>query len=144
LQKVDLELANKNPAAAYTAALAGHKRWPERRSFALRVGQALQLMGKDREAITFLKEQVKRWPSDEPAFFQMMATSQERLGDQVAARQEMARYYVLVGALPAAVTQLQQARSLTNDFYLQSQIDVEVRELTQKIARDRRLLEKFR
>ncbi len=144
LQKVDLELANKNPGAAYTAALAGHKRWPERRSFSLRVGQALQLMGKDRDAITFLKEQVKRWPSDEPAFFQMMATSQERLGDQVAARQEMARYYVLVGALPAAVTQLQQARSLTNDFYLQSQIDVEVRELTQKIARDRRLLEKFR
>lgn len=144
LQKIDLDLANKNLSAAYTMALAANKRWPDRRSFALRVSQALQLMGKDREAVAFLKEQTKRWPAEEPTFYQMMANSQERLGDQVASRQQMARYYELVGALPAAITQLQQARTISTDFYEQSQIDVEVRQLTQKLAENRRQLEKFK
>lgn len=144
LQRIDIDLASKNAAAAYSAALAGNKRWPDRRSFGLRVAQSLQLQGKDRDCVTFLQGQVKRWPSAEPVFYQMMAKSYERLGDQVSSRQMMAKYYELVGALPAAVTQLQQARNISQDFYVQSQIDVEVRQLTQKIAEDRRLLEKFK
>lgn len=144
LQKIDLDLANKNASAAYTSALAGNKRWPDRRSFALRVGQSLQMMGKDKEAVAFLKVQEQRWPTEEPAFYQMMASSYERMGDQVSSRLQMARYYQLVGALPAAISQLQQARTISTDFYEQSQIDVEVRQLTQKLADNRRQLEKFK
>ena len=144
LQRLDIELANKNNTGALTIAQASMKRWPERRSFALRVAQCLQLLGKDKEAVTFLNQQVKRWPSAEPGFFQMRATSEDRLGDQVAARQSMASYYILVGALPAAATQLQQARTMSQDFYVQSQIDVELRQLTKKIMENRRLLEKLK
>jgi len=42
------------------------------------------------------------------------------------------------------VAQLQQARTLSQDFYLQSQLDVQIRALTAKIAEDRRLLERFK
>jgi predicted Zn-dependent protease len=94
--------------------------------------------------VTFLTQQVKRWPSVEPGFFQMRATSEDRLGDQVAARQSMASYYILVGALPAAAIQLQQARTMSMDFYEQSQIDVALRQLTQKIMENRRILEKLK
>jgi predicted Zn-dependent protease len=144
LQRIDIELANKNNAGALTIAQAAMKRWPDRRSFAQRVAQCLQLLGKDKEAVAFLSQQIKRWPSAEPGFFQMRATSEDRLGDQVAARQSMASYYILVGALPAAATQLQQARTMSQDFYVQSQIDVELRQLTKKIMQNRRLLEKLK
>ena len=144
LQKIDIDIANRQYAAALTAAQAGHKRWPSRRSFAMRVAQTLQGTNKDAEAAVFLKAQIKRWPTEEPDFYKMLAASQDRLGEPVAAKQSMATYYEQVGALPAAVTQLQQARAQSQDFYLQSQIDGQIRTLTTKIADDRRLLERFK
>ena len=56
----------------------------------------------------------------------------------------MATYYELIGALPTAVEQLQQARGLTSDFYLQSQLDVEIRALKERQTTERALLERFR
>jgi hypothetical protein len=56
----------------------------------------------------------------------------------------MAIYYEKLGALPSAFTQLQQARAMSQDFYVQSQIDAKIRELSSRIAEDRRLLERFR
>lgn len=56
----------------------------------------------------------------------------------------MATYYEKLGALPSAFTQLQQARTISTDFYVQSQIDVRMRELSSRIAEDRKLLERFR
>ena len=144
LQRIDIELANKNYSLALTSAQAAMKRWPERRAFAQRVAQSMQLLGKDKEAVVFLSEQIKRWPSAEPGFFQMRATSQDRLDDPVGARQSLASYYILVGALPAAATQLQQARTMSKDFYVQSQIDVELRQLTKKIIENKQLLEKLK
>lgn len=144
LQRIDIDLASKNNAAALAGSQAALKRWPERRAFAQRFAQCLQLMGKDKEAVAFLSQQVKRWPNAEPLFFQMRAASQDRLGEPVAARQSMASYYILVGALPAAATQLQQARTMSQDFYEQSQLDVELRQVTQKILENRRLLEKLK
>jgi predicted Zn-dependent protease len=144
LQKIDIDIANRQYAAALTAAQAGNKRWPSRRSFALRVSQTLQGTNKDREAVTFLQAQIKRWPNEEPDFYKMLAVSQDRLGESIAAKQSMAAYYERVGALPAAVTQLQQARAQSQDFYVQSQIDGQIRTLTTKISDDRRLLERFK
>jgi predicted Zn-dependent protease len=144
LQRIDIDLANKNASAALSAAQAGLKRFPERRAFSLRVARALQTLGKDREMVSFLKEQVRRWPTEEPGFFQMLANGQDRLGDQVSARQSMATYYQLVGALSAAATQLQQARTLSQDFYVQSQIDVELKQIRNKVSENRRLLEKIK
>ena len=144
LQRVDIELARRQVAAALSLAQAAHKRWPQRRSFVLRAGQSMQLLGRDAEAVKFLQAQIKRWPSQEPELYKMLATSQDRLGEQVEARQTMATYYEKLGALPSAFTQLQQARALSKDFYVQSQIDVRIRDLSGRIAEDRRLLERFK
>ena len=144
VQRIDLALAGKDYAKALSDSQAGIKRWPGRRAFVISEAQALQLAGKDKEAIAFLQEQTKRWMASEPTLFQMLAKSQERMGDAVAARQSMATYYSLMGMLPAALTQLTQARSMTQDFYVQSELDVEIRSLRARIADDRRLLERFK
>jgi len=49
----------------------------------------------------------------------------------------------LTGAFPAAMAQLQQARQISKDFHQQSQIDVQIRQLTQKIANEREVLQRF-
>jgi beta-barrel assembly-enhancing protease len=144
LQRVDIELARKQVASALKMAQAAHKRWPQRRSFVLRTAQSLQLLGRDTEAVAFLNAQIKRWPQQEPEFYKMLAMSQDRIGERVQARQTMAIYYEKLGALPSAFTQLQQARAMSQDFYVQSQIDAKMRELSSRIAEDRRLLERFR
>jgi predicted Zn-dependent protease len=144
LQRVEIELARRQVSTALTLAQAAHKRWPQRRSFVLKTAQCLQLLGRDADALKFLQAQVKRWPNQEPELYKMLALSQDRLGEGVDSRQTMATYYEKIGALPSAFTQLQQARTLSKDFYVQSQIDVRIRELSGRIAEDRRLLERFR
>jgi predicted Zn-dependent protease len=144
LQRIEIEIAQRQYATALSLAQAAHKRWPQRRSFAKKTAQNLQALGRDREAITFLQMQIKRWPTQEPDFYKMLAVSQERVKEPVEARRSMAVYYEQLGALPSAFTQLQQARSMSKDFYIQSKIDVQLRALADRIADDRRLLERFR
>jgi len=144
LQRIDIELARRQVATALSLAQAAHKRWPQRRSFVLRIAQSQQALGRDAEAVMFLKAQIKRWPNQEPELYKMLALSEDRIGERVESRQTMATYYEKLGALPSAFTQLQQARTMSKDFYVQSQIDVRMRELSGRIADDRRLLERFR
>lgn len=144
LQRVDIELARRQVATALGLAQTAHKRWPQRRSFVMKIAQSMQILGRDTEAVAFLKTQIKRWPTQEPELYKMLAISQDRLGERVDARQTMATYYENLGALPSAFTQLQQARTISKDFYVQSQIDVRMRELSSRIAEDRKLLERFK
>lgn len=118
-------------------------RWPDSQAIALTLVDGLQKTGHDTQAVPFLQERINQWP-DVPRFHQLLAQSQERLGQQVDARRSMATYYELIGALPTAVEQLQQARGLTSDFYLQSQLDVEIRALKERQTTERALLERFR
>jgi hypothetical protein len=39
---------------------------------------------------------------------------------------------------------LQQARGMTKDFYLQSELDVQIRTLKERLKADRELLERFK
>lgn len=118
-------------------------RWPDSQAIALSLVEGLQKTGRDADAVGFLQARINDWP-DVPRFHQLLAQSHERLGQQVEARRAMASYYELTGALPTAVEQLQQARGMTSDFYLQSQLDVEIRTLKDRLMADRALLERFR
>ncbi len=73
-----------------------------------------------------------------------MADSYDRLGQPVDARLAMAGYYEQTGALPTAVELLQQARGLSKDFYIQSEIDVRIRQLRDRLDNQRALLERFK
>ncbi|GAA4321245.1 M48 family metalloprotease [Pigmentiphaga soli] len=139
---VDLALAQGDTAHALELARAAYARWPQQLTLAYAVGESLQRAGRDREAVDFLREQIGRW-SEESGFRQMLANSYEKLGNDVASRRNMADYYAMTGALPAAVEQLQQARRISKDFYEQSQIDAQVRDLQRKQKEEQDLLKRF-
>lgn len=128
---------------ALTQAEAAWSRWPQNLGVALAMVGAMRAAGQDQRAVEFLGQRIRQWP-DEPRLYQLRAQSYERLGQGVEARRAMAVYYEKVGALPTAVEHLQQARNMSTDFYVQSQLDVEIRRLREKVRSDRALLERFR
>lgn len=141
--RTGLALDQGDADQALRVARAAWTRWSDSQSIALALVDSMQKSGHDADAVTFLQERVVQWPSV-PRFHQLLAQSYERLGQRVEASRAMASYYELIGALPTAVEHLQQARGLTSDFYLQSQLDVEIRTLKERLVAERALLERFR
>jgi predicted Zn-dependent protease len=138
-----LALAQEDYAGAQEQAQAASTRWPEDQGLALAMVETLQKSNKDQQAIDALEQYIKHWP-EIAQFHQLQAQSYERLGQQVQARQAMGRYYEMVGALPSAVEQLRQARNLSQDFYAQSELDVRIRTLRERLDSQRALLERFK
>lgn len=141
---VDIALARKEYPRALELAQAGTKRWPDQRALGIAYAQALQSNGRHADAQDYLRAKIKQWGSDEPGLYQMLAQSEERNGKPVQARRDLARFYLMTGAFAAAESQLQQARGLSTDFYEQSQIDVQIKEVKDKLAEERQLLERFK
>ncbi|MCZ8405487.1 M48 family metalloprotease [Achromobacter xylosoxidans] len=141
---VDIALARKDNRRAQDLAQAATRRWPEQRALGIAYATALQANGRHAEAQDYLRAKIKQWGSDEPSLYQMLAQSEERTGKLVQARRDLARYYVMTGAFAAAESQLQQARGMSSDFYEQSQIDVQIKEVKDKLAEERQLLERFK
>nr|WP_241054547.1 M48 family metalloprotease [Achromobacter xylosoxidans] len=141
---VDIALARKDNRRAQDLAQAATRRWPEQRALGIAYATALQANGRHAEAQDYLRAKIKQWGSDEPGLYQMLAQSEERTGKPVQARRDLARYYVMTGAFAAAESQLQQARGMSSDFYEQSQIDVQIKEVKDKLAEERQLLERFK
>lgn len=141
---VDIALARKDNRRAQDLAQAATRRWPEQRALGIAYATALQANGRHAEAQDYLRARIKQWGADEPSLYQMLAQSEERTGKPVQARRDLARYYVMTGAFAAAESQLQQARGMSTDFYEQSQIDVQIKEVKDKLAEERQLLERFK
>ncbi|ANN79247.1 peptidase [Bordetella flabilis] len=141
---IDLANAQNDRARALQLAESAWKAWPGRYAIAMAYVQALQQNGRDADAQAFLRERIKQWGQDEPVFYQLLAQSEEKTGDRVEARREMARYYVAIGALPAAESQLRQARDISRDFYVSSQIDVQIKEVRDQMEAQRQLLQRFK
>ncbi|MGG5143801.1 M48 family metalloprotease [Alcaligenes ammonioxydans] len=140
---IRIAIADRDIQGALNLAKQAWQRWPKSQGVALAYVQVLQQLGQNDQAQAFLLERIKQWP-DEPQLHQLLAQTYDRLGDGVKARRAMAEYYQLVGALPTAVEQLQQARNLTQDFYQQSELDTQIRQLRERVESERVLLERFR
>jgi predicted Zn-dependent protease len=141
---IDLADARKDSARALSLAQAAWRAWPGRYAIAIAYVQALQQVGRDTDAQAFLRERIKQWGQDEPVFYRLLANSEEKTGNRVQARRDMARYYVAIGALPAAEAQLRQARAMSRDFYVSSQIDVQIKEVREHLNDQRQLLQRFK
>ena len=141
--EVELLLAQDQPAQALSLAEASWQRWPNNQAVALALVAALQDQHPPAKRIDFLRQRTQQWP-EEARFQQLLAQALEKDQQPIAARQAMAQYYVLVGAVSSAVNQLQQARDLSTDFYEQSTLDTRIRELREQLERDRLLLERFK
>lgn len=140
---VAIALGQGDVDAALSLSAKAVQRWPDSQGVALARIDALQKAGRDAEAVDALQTRIKQWP-EVPRLWQLVAQSQEKLGRRADARRSMATYYELTGALPAAVDQLQQARAMSQNFYEQSELDVRIRELRDRLQSDRELLERFK
>nr|MBF0686021.1 M48 family metalloprotease [Pseudomonas sp.] len=120
------------------------KRWPQQRALALVLARSLQRAGRDEEALDFLQARIEQWPTQEPVLYRMAAESCARLGRPVPEKRNMAEYYVLTGALPAALSQLQQARSVSKDFHEKSVLDARITDVQRRVAEDKALMAQFR
>lgn len=141
--EVALALAGGDNPEALRLGQQAVQRWPDSQGVALAQIEALQGGGRHEEAVRVLQERIGQWP-EVPRLWQLLAQSQEKLGRRADARRSMATFYELTGALPAAVEQLQQARAMSRDFYEQSQLDVRIRQLRERLESDRALLERFK
>ncbi len=129
--------------SARAQAQAAGTRWPDSQAVALARVDVLQKDGQDKEAIQFLTQRIAQWP-DLATLHRLQAQSYERIGEKVQARRAMARYYTQTGALSTAVEQLRQARSLSNDFYTQSELDAQIRDIGRRLDTERELLQRFK
>lgn len=140
---IAIALARGKADQALRLSQQAEQRWPDSQGIALAQIEALQGAGRHEEAARALQKRIDKWP-DLPKLWQLLGQTQERLKRPVAARRAMATYYELTGALPAAVEQLQQARAMSRDFYEQSELDVRIRQLRERLESDRALLERFK
>lgn len=141
--RTELFLLQKQPNEALATAQKAWRAWPQNQAVALVLIEATQQQPQTELSLDFIKKRILQWPK-EPKFHQLLASALEQAQQPVEARQAMAQYYILVGAIPSAVSQLQQARGLSQDFYQQSTLDVQIRDLREQLERDRVLLERFR
>lgn len=141
--QVELFWAEGQSQQALQLAQTAWQQWPQNQAVALVLVEAMQKQGQLAQSVAFLQQRILQWPN-QPRFHHMLATALEASQQTIAAREAMAQYYLLVGALPSSVEQLQQARALSTDFYQQSTLDVQIRELRERLDRERMLLERFK
>jgi predicted Zn-dependent protease len=140
---VDIALLENRPEDAVKLAQAAHARWPDQHSLGLAVAESLQRANRHEEAIVELNKLATAW-SDEPRIYQMLADSHAKLRHLIPEKRNLAEYYRRVGALPAAVQVLQQARIASKDFYEQSSIDAALADVKREADDERELLQQFR
>ena len=142
-QAAAVALASGQASSALAISQRAMVKWPNHRALVEIRARALQQLGRHRQAAQFLEQQIKKWPTQSPVFYQLLALNLADSDQPARARRAMADYYVLTGALPSAMAQLQQARQMTQDFHEQSRIDAEINRLRERIEQERALLEKF-
>ena len=110
------------------------RRYPYSRAIAYsRIG-ALQDSGDNAAALEALKEPMRQYPRDS-RLHALQAKTYAALGKRLLQHQSQSEAYVLQGSLPAAIEQLQLARSAGDgDFYQLSVVDARLKELRSQYA----------
>lgn len=105
------------------------QRFPLSRAIAHQYAEVLIAAGKLDEAARYLRDQVQQY-REEPKLHDMLAKTYAKQGKIALQHMALAESYVLAGALPAAVDQLNLARKASDvSFYDQAVIDAREREL---------------
>jgi predicted Zn-dependent protease len=111
-----------------------HKRYPYSRALAYAYINALQDSGSNDAALAELREALKLYPKDS-RLYGMQAKSYAALGKRLLQHSAQGEAYALQGSLPAAIEQLQLARSAGDgDFYQLSVVDARLKELRAQYA----------
>jgi predicted Zn-dependent protease len=112
-------------------------RFPISRLIALNYVEMLQFSNRHDAAIAFLRDQLAI-PRSEPKYFELLARSYAPLNKRTLQHQATGELYALLGATPAAIEQFQLARKAADaDFYVLSEVDARLRQLTQQLKEQR-------
>ena len=104
-------------------------RFPLSRALARQYADAMINAGKLDDATRYLREQVRQYRED-AKLYDLLAKAYSKQGKIALQHMALAESYVLAGALPAAVDQLNIARKASDvSFYEQSVIDAREREI---------------
>jgi predicted Zn-dependent protease len=133
---IEIKLASGQPPEvihqAAQEAEAAHQKYPLSRALARLYADAMIADGKLEPAAQFLRDQVQQYRS-EPKLYDRLAKTYAAQGKIALQHMALAESYVLSGALPAAVDQLNLARKAQDvSFYDQAVIDARERELQER------------
>jgi predicted Zn-dependent protease len=134
----NLRLAAGDGAAALALLAASRLRYPQRRAVLYATVEVLQALGRHAEALATLAEPLRLYRTD-TRLYALQAKSYAATGKRLLQHKAQAEVYLLQGSLPAAIEQLELARSAGDgDFYLHSEIDARLREVRAADAQERR------
>ena len=123
-------------AGAATLLGEANARYPHSRPLLYAHADALQEAGRNPQAQTLLTDSLRLYPRD-TRLHQLQAKNYAALGKRSLQHQSQAEVYALQGSLPAAIEQLQLARSAGDgDFYQLSVVDVRLKELRAQHAQE--------
>ena len=130
---IEIKLAPGQPSAmaeqAVKEADAARQRYPLSRAIAHQYGEALIAAARYDEATRYLRDQTQLYRED-AKLHNMLARAYSKQGKIALQHMALAESYVVAGALPAAVAQLDLARKAGDvSFYDQAVIDAREREL---------------
>ena len=130
--RIDLALARNRVDEALNLSQATLVRHTAYRPIAYLRAKILLRAHRAQDALNFLTEQQRTWPSDSH-FHVLRAEAHNALGQTARAHLSQAEAYVLTDRIAAAVEQLQLAqRAGKTDFYTLSIIDARLRELRER------------
>jgi len=138
---LEIKMAPGQPAAmkiqAEHEADAARQRYPLSRALAHQYAEALIANEKYDEVARYLRDQAQQY-REETKLHDMLARTYARQGKIALQHMALAESYVLTGALPAAVAQLDLARKARDvSFYDQAVIDARERELQARQKREK-------
>jgi len=134
--RVKQGLGDQERAAAMLA--QARTRYPYSKALLYAQVGALHDGGRDRDALAALAEPMRLYPRD-ASLHQLQAKCYAALGKRLLQHQAQAEVYVLQGSLPAAIEQLQLARTAGDgDFYQLSVVDARLKELRSQHAAELR------
>jgi predicted Zn-dependent protease len=124
-----VKLALGDRAAAVALLGEAHARYPNSLPLLYAHLEALQEAGRSEQAQSLLTDSLRLHPRD-PRLHQLQAKNYAAIGKRSLQHQAQAEFYVLRGSLPAAIEQLQLARTAGDgDFYQLSVVDARLKEL---------------
>jgi beta-barrel assembly-enhancing protease len=130
--------ANGERGAADALLAQASARYPDSRSLAYAYVSALQGGGRSDAALAAVRDALRLHPRD-ARLYTLQAQTYATLGKRLLQHQAQGEAYALQGSLPAAIEQLQLARSAGDgDFYQLSMVDARLKELRGRHAEELR------
>jgi predicted Zn-dependent protease len=125
--RVRQALGDREGAASLLA--AARAKYPHARPLLYAQAEALHEVGRNDQAIAILADASRQYPGD-ARLHGLKAKTYAALGKRLLQHQSQAEYYALQGSLPAAIEQLQLARSAGDgDFYQLSIVEARLKDL---------------